>query len=164
MTRPPPGYRPCAGVALFHQSGQVLLAHRRGQFVEYGWQMPQGGIDAGETPEAAALRELTEETSVPADHVRRLGSIDRWLTYDFDADAIKRGKLAFKYRGQAQRWFAFRLHGPDSLINLATATPEFDAWKWADLGAVEAQIVPFKRQVYREVVAAFKPFSAPAPA
>ena len=161
MTSPPFGYRPCAGIAVFNKSGKVLLAHRRGPYVEYSWQMPQGGIELGEAPEAAAIRELTEETSIPGDQVKLLGTIDKWLTYNFDAEAIKRGKLASIYRGQAQRWFAFRFQGPDHLIKLDTQTPEFDDWIWADLSTIADRIVPFKRDVYRSVIKAFQPFSIP---
>ena len=154
----PDGYRPCAGIALFNQQGQVFLAQRKGFFVEYGWQMPQGGIDKGEDPETAAFRELTEETSIPADQVTLLGHINAWLTYDFDADAIARGKMAKKYRGQAQRWFAFRLNGPDTLINLETLEPEFDRWEWTSLDTAVKRIVPFKRDVYARVAAEFAQF------
>ena len=162
MTNPPPaGYRPCAGIALFNQRGQVFLAQRRGNFVEFGWQMPQGGIDVGEDPETAALRELEEETAIPSDQVQRLGHIDRWLTYDFDADAIARGKIARDYKGQAQRWFAFRLIGPDSLINLETQDPEFDTWMWTSLTTAVERIVPFKRSVYTQVAEAFAAYETP---
>ena len=160
---PPVGYRPCVGMALFNQRGQVFLAQRIGRFVEWGWQMPQGGIDAGEAPLDAALRELTEEIAVPPAEVALLGSIDRWLTYDFDAEAIARGRIAAHYRGQAQRWFAFRLLGPDSLIDLATAHPEFSHWQWTDLAMAVARIVPFKREVYRAVAEAFAPYETAVP-
>lgn len=156
----PLGYRPCAGIALFNKKGQVLLAQRTGFMVEYGWQMPQGGIDPGEDPLTAAMRELTEETSVPVDQVELLGQIDRWLTYDFDAEAIKRGKMAKKFKGQAQRWFAFRLLGPDSLIDLDTETPEFSEWIWTDLQTAVDRIVSFKRQVYAQVADAFAPYES----
>ena len=156
---PPEGYRPCAGIALFNSNGQLFLAKRRGFMIEYGWQMPQGGIDAGEDALDAAKRELTEETSVPSEQVELIGQIDAWLTYDFDADAKKRGKMADKFKGQAQRWFAFRLLGPDSLINLETADPEFDEWQWSDLPTAVERIVPFKRAVYTQVAEAFHGFS-----
>ncbi len=156
----PDGYRPCAGIALFNQRGQIFLAQRKGFMIEYGWQMPQGGIDPGEDPLAAAQRELMEETSVPTDQVVLLGQIDRWLTYDFDADAIKRGKMAKKFKGQAQRWFAFRLLGPDSLINLETEEPEFSDWIWTDLPTAVDRIVPFKREVYAAVAEAFAPYAS----
>ena len=157
----PDGYRACAGIVLFSRIGQIFLAHRRGMYVEHGWQMPQGGIDQGEEPLDAAYRELTEETAVTRDRVTLLGAIDRWLVYDFDAHAIKRGKIAAKYRGQAQRWFAFRLDGPDSLINIETKDPEFDRWIWTDLNTAVERIVPFKADVYREVAAEFMKFSTP---
>ena len=158
MSQVPEGYRPCAGIALFNGAGKVFLAQRTGFMVEYGWQMPQGGIDTGEDPLPAAYRELTEETSIPADQVTLLGAIDEWLSYDFDAEAIARGKMAKKFRGQAQRWFAFRLNGPDSLINLETETPEFEQWEWTDLATAVERIVPFKKDVYARIATEFAKF------
>ena len=160
----PEGYRLCVGIALFNEKGRLFLAQRRGFLIECGWQMPQGGIDSGEDPLAAAERELTEETSIPIDQVALLGQIKRWLTYDFDTEAIRRDKLSgglsTKFRGQTQRWFAFRLLGPDQLINLETDHPEFSAWMWADLQTAVDRIAPFKRAVYREVARAFAPYAS----
>ena len=158
----PAGYRPNAGIALFNATGQLFLARRKGFTIEHGWQMPQGGIDAGEDPLVGALRELEEEISVPASAVTLRGRIDRWITYDFDAEAIKRGKMARKFKGQAQLWFAFELTGADSLINLDTAEPEFSEWIWTDFDTAVDRIVDFKKDVYSQVAAEFGSLQFPA--
>lgn len=156
---PKRGYRPCVGVALFNIQGLVFLGKRatRGIVPEYSWQMPQGGVDAGEDPEAAARRELFEETSVSS--VRLLGAIDGWLHYDLPREI---GAWRGRYRGQAQRWFAFRFEGPESEINVTVPpdghSPEFSTWQWASLEHTVELVVPFKRAVYEQVAAAFASF------
>lgn len=146
-------YRPCVGIMLLNADNLVFTASRIDQMVE-AWQMPQGGIDAGEEPLAAALRELEEEISVQEKHVTLLAESRDWLTYDLPPDLV--GKVwKGKYRGQKQKWFAFRFSGSDSDIDLATRHPEFDAWKWLPLQQLPDMIVPFKRALYEQLVAEF---------
>lgn len=169
MTQAPPeGYRPCVGLALFNAQGLVFIGRRANQSLRehvapgHEWQMPQGGIDKGEAPLQAATRELREETSVTS--VALLAEAPGWLAYDLPVDI---GKEAWKgrWRGQAQKWFAFRLTGPDSEIDIATPAgghkAEFDAWRWERLDATPSLIIPFKQGVYREVAALFAPFTGP---
>lgn len=157
-------YRPCVGIALFNARGAVFLGRRLGESGAHGWQMPQGGIDPGEAPQAAALRELHEETNVAAGSVTLLGQIPGWLSYELP-EAITRRAWRGRYRGQAQRWFAFGFLGTDAEIDIARPgggahKPEFEAWRWADLAETPALIVPFKRAVYEQVVEAFRDHTA----
>jgi len=158
--RPLKGYRPCVGIALFSRDGRVFLGKRasRGVVPEYSWQMPQGGIDPGEAPLEAARRELYEETNVAS--VTPLGEVEGWLHYDLPPEvAAWRGR----YRGQAQRWFAFRFDGAEAEIDV-TRPPgghpvEFCRWRWENLADTPDMVVPFKRAVYEKVAAAFAPFA-----
>lgn len=146
-------YRPCAGVMLINRDGQVLVGQRLDSTLE-AWQMPQGGIDPGEEPLDAAVRELWEETGIAAELVELIAEAEEWLSYDLPEDLI--GKIwKGKWRGQRQRWFLFRFLGEDADVNIATAEPEFRAWRWADPGDLPELIVPFKRELYRDVLAAF---------
>ena len=144
-------YRPCVGLMLLNASGQIFVGKRIDQSVE-GWQMPQGGIDAGEEPRTAVMRELKEETGT--DKAEIIGEMENWLTYDLPPHLVG---IAFhgKYRGQRQKWFALRFLGEDSDIDLHTHEPEFAAWKWVDMDALPRMIVPFKRDTYAQVIAAF---------
>jgi putative (di)nucleoside polyphosphate hydrolase len=150
-------YRPNVGVVLFHRDGRVWLGRRAGTAAPHNWQFPQGGVDEGEALEAAARRELAEETG--ATRVAYLGRTDGWLTYDFPplvAPELRRG-----WRGQKQVWFAFRFEGEDGEFDLAAHHhPEFDAWRWGYLAEAPELIVPFKRAAYEQVAQAFAPFAA----
>lgn len=160
MTPAPAGYRPNVGIALFDARGKVWIGRRRGFRGDYAWQMPQGGIDPGEDPAAAAVRELGEEIGVAPGHVEPLGVLDRWITYDFPSEVMAR-QDARGHRGQAQLWHAFRFRGVDADIRLDLHTPEFDTWRWERLARTPALVVPFKQGVYHQVAVAFAPFAVP---
>jgi putative (di)nucleoside polyphosphate hydrolase len=148
-------YRPCAGVMLVNRDGRVFVGQRLDTTVE-AWQMPQGGIDPGEEPLAAAIRELGEETGIAPDKVALVEAPDRDFTYDLPPELV--GKVwKGKWRGQTQRWFLFRFLGEDRDIDIATAHPEFRAWRWIDPEDLPQLIVPFKRELYAAVLAAFRP-------
>jgi putative (di)nucleoside polyphosphate hydrolase len=155
-------YRPCVGVMLLNTDGLVFVgrrAERKGASEGEGrwWQMPQGGVDEGEAPEAAARRELWEETGVRiAAFIAQTGD---WLLYDLPPELVG---VAWKgrYRGQKQMWFAAHFEGAESDINLRPRPDhkaEFDAWRWVPMAELPELVVPFKRQVYQAVVAAFAP-------
>ena len=147
-------YRPCVGVVLIDRRG-MIFAGRRKDTDAPAWQMPQGGIDKGEEPEAAALRELGEETGVAPDRVEVIGRTPDWVTYDLPPELL--GKVwGGKYRGQKQLWFLMRFLGEDAEIDIETEHPEFREWRWVTAEEMLAAIVPFKRAVYAEVVAAFR--------
>jgi putative (di)nucleoside polyphosphate hydrolase len=147
-------YRPCVGVCLINEQG-LIFAGQRKDSPYLAWQMPQGGIDAGEKPRDAALRELHEETGITPDLAEVLAKTDDWLTYDLPPDLL--GKVwGGKYRGQKQKWFLLRYLGTDAQIDIGTEHPEFSAWKWIKADQMLAEIVPFKRDVYEKVIAAFR--------
>lgn len=163
-------YRPCVGVALFNRQGRVFIGRRANKRQPehvargYEWQMPQGGIDHGENPLDAAFRELFEETNVRS--ARLIGQAPEWLTYDLPDDVAGKSWKG-RYRGQTQRWFAFRFEGEDGEIDVASPgggahKPEFDAWRWEPLANTPTLIIPFKRAVYEQVVSIFAPFAATA--
>jgi putative (di)nucleoside polyphosphate hydrolase len=145
-------YRPCVGVMLFNADGLVFVGKRIDQTME-GWQMPQGGIDGDETPREAAIRELEEETGTAKAQILR--EMDEWLAYDLPQHLLGVA-LHGRYRGQRQKWIAMRFTGTDADINIATEHPEFGQWKWLAVEALPRLIVPFKRDTYAKVIAAFQ--------
>ena len=149
-------YRPCAGVMLMNPAGQVFVGQRKDRFTE-AWQMPQGGIDPGEAPAEAALRELEEETGVSRDLVTLVAQTDGWVTYELPHDLVPQ-LWKGKFRGQEQKWFLMRFNGSDDQINIFTDHQEFSAWKWMPVSEVLDSIVPFKRGVYEAVLAEFEPY------
>ncbi len=145
-------YRPCVGVMLVNPAGMIWAGRRID--TPNGWQMPQGGIDKGESPCEAALRELHEE--IGTDKAEIVAESQTWHRYDLPPHLLGRA-WGGRYRGQEQRWFLMRFTGRDSDIDIATAHPEFDAWQWVAPGTLCHLIVPFKRDVYEQVVAEFWP-------
>jgi putative (di)nucleoside polyphosphate hydrolase len=150
-------YRPCVGIMLVNREGLVFVGRRIDQTIE-GWQMPQGGIDDGETPLQAALREMKEE--VGTDKAEYLGEMEEWLAYDLPQHLLGVA-LHGRYRGQRQKWIALRFTGEDQDIDIKTADPEFGSWKWLALEALPRLIVPFKRDTYMKVIAAFRGIAGP---
>jgi putative (di)nucleoside polyphosphate hydrolase len=151
-------YRPCVGVMLLNQKGEVFVGRRIDREAE-AWQMPQGGIDPGEEPVTAVFRELREE--IGTDKARILAETPDWLTYDLPPQLVGR-VWSGRYRGQRQKWFALRFVGRDDEIDLNTGHPEFEAWRWVDIDALPGLIVPFKRAIYTELVTRFRSFAVPA--
>ncbi len=146
-------YRPCVGVVLANREGLIFTGERMD--TPGAWQMPQGGIDEGETPETAALRELEEETGLPSQLVTVEAEHPEWVLYDLPDHLI--GKMwKGRYRGQTQKWFLFRFRGPDSAIDIAKHHKEFARWRWSSADEVLRDIVPFKRGVYDQVIRAFR--------
>lgn len=155
-------YRPCVGIMLINRQGLVWVGRRRpkwaGDAMDCIWQMPQGGIMSGEAELAAALRELEEETAVTS--VKVLAQAPGWLSYDLP-DALLGIALKGRYRGQRQKWFAMRFTGDDGEVDIAPRgghKAEFDDWRWVAPAKLPGLIVPFKRQVYSEVVREFSPW------
>jgi putative (di)nucleoside polyphosphate hydrolase len=160
-------YRPCVGIVVLNRAGRVFIG-RRSEGPEhaddtYVWQMPQGGIDPGEDTWQAALRELHEETNISS--VERLAEMKEWLTYDIPPEIIGNAWRG-KYRGQRQKWYAVRFTGEereiDPLHPPGGHKPEFIAWRWEPMANLPALIIPFKRPVYEQVVAAFGHLAAPS--
>ncbi len=156
-------YRRNAGAALFNPAGLVFVGRRANlppaEAAAGGWQLPQGGIDDGEEPRVAVLRELAEE--IGTTRFRIIGEHPEWLSYDLPAELVG---VAFRgrYRGQRQRWFAFRFLGTDAEIRLdRDPHPEFDAWRWVALAELPALAVGFKRAIYETLARSFARFAAP---
>jgi putative (di)nucleoside polyphosphate hydrolase len=147
------GYRPAVAVMLLNGKGQVWVGQRLDNALD-AWQMPQGGLDPGETPQEGAYRELEEETGIARDRIEIIARAPDELRYDLPEDMI--GKVWKEpWRGQRQTWFLARFLGTDQDIDIATADPEFRAWKWADPAELPAMIVPFKKRLYEQVLEAF---------
>lgn len=145
-------YRKCVGVMLVNSAGHVFVGQRIDSDIP-AWQMPQGGVDDGEDPHAAALRELWEETGVQADRVTVVAQTEDWLPYDLPHDIVPRIWKG-RYRGQEQKWFLMRFHGQDDEIDITQEPREFSQWRWLPPADLVPQIVPFKRQVYARVLEA----------
>ena len=153
-------YRPCVGIMLLNHQNLVWIGRRipkwEGDGSPYLWQMPQGGIDKGESAEEAAFRELEEETG--ATRASILERTRGWLRYDLPPEALGKA-MKGRFRGQEQKWFAMRFEGDDADINIAPEKgekPEFDSWRWEPMANLPDMVVPFKRDVYVQVVEAFR--------
>jgi len=146
-------YRPCVGVMLVNAAGHAFVGQRIDNQIA-AWQMPQGGVDKGEAPADAALRELWEETGVTSDLVTIEAETKDWLPYDLPHDLVPHIWKG-RYKGQEQKWFLLRFHGEDKDVNIATKHPEFSQWRWLPTDELVANIVPFKRDVYTSVLNEF---------
>ena len=141
-------YRPCVGIVLI-RNGLIFVGQRLDNQMD-AWQMPQGGIEFGETPIEAAYRELKEETGVSLKNVELICESDGWTRYDLPLELVPK-LWGGKFLGQEQKWFALRYLGSDSEIDINTDTPEFSSWRWMDRMVILKKIVPFKREVYKHI-------------
>lgn len=147
-------YRKCVGVMLMNADKRVFVGQRNDRYQD-AWQMPQGGVDKGEDPQDAAFRELWEETGVLAEKACLVAQTEGWFPYDLPHDLVPK-LWNGKYKGQEQKWFLLRFEGTDADVNIETEHPEFSAWKWLETDQLLDSIVPFKRQVYEQVLTAFE--------
>lgn len=159
-------YRPCVGMMVLNRDGRAFVGRRSNgpEHVDatHSWQMPQGGVDEGEDTYPAALRELYEETSITS--VEKIGEIADWLTYDIPREIVGQAWKG-RYRGQKQKWYAFRFTGDEREIDIVNPgdghDPEFVEWRWERIENLPGLIIPFKRGVYEKVVEAFAPLAKP---
>ena len=154
-TEKPKGYRPNVGIVVFNSDVKLWHGHRYGMTGDHSWQCPQGGVDEGEDLEAAALRELFEETGMRS--VKIVARTADWIYYDFPPEVLAQGKIGKNFLGQKQVWYAMRFTGRDDEIDLnAHHEQEFSRWEWCDLDRVTDRVVHFKRDSYRKVIAEFR--------
>lgn len=149
-------YRPCVGLMILNRENKIFAGQRIDNRAE-AWQMPQGGVDEGETPRQAALRELEEEVGLVCGEIEIVAESADWIPYDLPAHLVPT-LWGGRFRGQIQKWFLVRLITDDSAINIETEEPEFRAWQWLDAETLMEKIVPFKRATYRQVFAAFETY------
>ena len=142
-------YRPCVGLMLLNREGKIFAGQRIDNPHD-AWQMPQGGVDEGETPRQAALRELTEEAGIDPGRVAVLRESAYWHSYELPRPLVRK-LWGGRFRGQTQRWFALRFLGEDAEINIQTPEPEFRTWTWMAHEDLVRRIVPFKRDTYTQV-------------
>lgn len=149
-------YRLCVGIMLANKHGEVFVGRRIDSDIN-AWQMPQGGIDPGENPAAATLRELEEETGVRPESVRFVASMDRWIAYDLPREMVPK-IWGGRYKGQTQKWSLYRFNGCDGQIDINAEHPEFSEWRWMPVDKVIEYAVWFKKSTYEQVVEEFRPF------
>jgi putative (di)nucleoside polyphosphate hydrolase len=149
-------YRPCVGVMLVNALGEAFVGQRSDRDQD-AWQMPQGGVEKGEAPDEAALRELEEETGVSRELVTIVAETRGWVPYDLPYDLVPHIWKG-RFRGQEQKWFLMRFEGRDDQVKIETKHQEFSQWRWLPVTELVPNIVPFKRAVYEAVVAEFKEY------
>lgn len=152
-------YRPCVGLVVMNRCGEVFAGQRIDN-PSPAWQMPQGGVDKGETPLEAALRELGEETGIAPDRVEVLGETAEWLPYDLPHDLVPKIWKG-RFRGQEQKWFLLRFYGGDDEVDIETGDQEFSRWRWIAPEDLIDRIVPFKRETYERVFSEFAKMMGP---
>ena len=150
MSKP---YRKCVGMMIINNNKEILVGKRIDHPSGF-WQMPQGGIDEYENPEEAVWREMMEE--IGTNNVTLIKTSNQWLNYDIPNDTLKTLPWGHKYKGQTQKWFAFKFTGKNQDIDVGTTNPEFSEWKWINYQDIVDKIVPFKRSVYSKILEEFE--------